>query len=228
MKPIKAVGFDMDGTLLSTVVDYKGLYNSDRTVLERHGIPFSEVFGEDPEPRRLRAPIRQWLEAHGRGDEFEAIDREIDSVCLSYEIQYIDRAKSFPRSLECLECIRSKGLKVGVLTKGGRAYAEEALGRFGMLDILDALVARDYTVYDEAKPSPRATENFAKELGVEPDEIIYLGDTVSDYRSSSGAGATFIGVCSGAMSAEDWDSMSPGMFTVQYAGDIMDFIDDLI
>ena len=228
MKPIRAVGFDMDGTLLATVVDYDGLYNSDRTVLERHGIPFDEVFGRDPESRRLRAPIRKWLEARGRGDEFPAIDAEIDEVSLGYEKQYLDRAKAFPGSAECMDVLHSKGLKVGVLTKGGRGYAEAALGRFGILGKLDALVTRDYAGYDDAKPSPKAMRNFAKEMGVDVDEIIYLGDTVSDYRSSRDAGSTFIGVTSGAMSAEDWEKLSPGMFTLEHAGDIVDVIDDLM
>ena len=61
----KAVGFDMDGTFLKTRVDYARLNNVDREVLEQHGIPFDDVdFGG--REKRLRAPIRDWLFAHGR------------------------------------------------------------------------------------------------------------------------------------------------------------------
>ena len=227
-KGIKAVGFDLDGTLFETHVDYSSLYDCDKTILKKHGIPFLDVFGENPEVKRLRAPILEWLDSHGRTEEYEQICKEIDELSLHYEEQFIDDAKEYPRSVECIRFLKDKGLKVGMLTRGGHHYAETVLRKFGVYNLMDAVIGRDYTNYDEAKPSPVAMRHFAKELGVEPDEILYLGDNLTDFRSADGAGATFIGVLSGAATAESWKKASKDMRIIQYAGDIIDIINDYV
>ena len=224
-KHIKAVGFDLDGTLFETHVDYGSLYDCDKVVLRKHGIAFLDVFGENPEVKRQRRPILQWLEEHGRADEFNGICEEIDELSLFYEEQFVDDAREYPRSVECLDILKSKGLKVGLLTRGGHHYAETVLKKFGVYEKMDAVVGRDYTVYDEAKPSPIAMQHFAKELGVKPEEILYLGDNLTDDRSAAGAGAIFIGVLSGAASEESWAKVSKDLPTLPYAGDVVDIID---
>lgn len=148
---IKAVGFDLDGTFLETHVDYDRLREADRTVAEAHGIPFDEIdFGDSV--KRQRTPIRLWLEAHGRGDEFPGINREMDDLCTEIETEFVDEARPFPGSLECIDELKSMGLKVGLLTRGSREYARQALGRFGVFEKFDAVVGRDHSFYDNAKP----------------------------------------------------------------------------
>ena len=227
-KKIKAVGFDLDGTIFETHVDYSSLYDCDKTVLKKRNIPFLDVFGENPEVKRLREPIKQWLIQHGREDEFESICKDIDELSLFYEEQFVSDAKEYPRTVECIKELKKKGLKVGLLTRGGHHYAETVLKQFGIYELMDAVVGRDYTCYDEAKPSPIAMKHFAKELGVEPDEILYLGDNLMDYRSAVGAGAMFIGVLSGAASLESWKRVDPGIRTIDYAGDVMDIINNYL
>lgn len=224
MDPVfKAVGFDLDGTFLRTHVDYGRLNDADRTVLESLGIPFGEIdFGDAI--KRQRRPIRDWLESNGRGDEFDLVDRMIDDLCTEIECEFVDEAEPFPGSVECIDAIRSKGLKVGILTRGSREYAETALGVCGLTDRFDAVVGRDYRSYDDAKPSPVAMRDFARELGVEPYEILYLGDNVADYLSARDAGATFVGVLSGTCTSEDWRGQDPDMVVVDYAGSVIDLL----
>ena len=62
---------------------------------------------------------------------------------------------------------------------------------------------------------------FADELEVEPSEILYLGDNVTDYYSARDAGAIFIGVLSGSADETVWKTEDPDMITVQYAGDVI-------
>ncbi|WP_400226195.1 HAD family hydrolase [Methanomethylophilus alvi] len=226
--PIKAVGFDLDGTLFETHVNYSALYDSDKTILSEHNISFLDVFGENPELRRKRLPIKIWLNAHNRSEEYDEICKEIDELSLFYETQFINEAKEYPGSIKCIDFLKSKGLKVGLLTRGGYHYAKLALEKFKVFDKMDAIVGRDYSCYDEAKPSPIAMINFAKELKVRPEEILYIGDNATDYRSAVDAGATFIGVLSGAASKEFWEKTSRSIRTIDYAGDISYIIDEYI
>ena len=224
MAPVfRAVGFDLDGTFLRTHVDYAKLNDVDKVIMEKHGVPFSLV-GFEAQTKRPRYPLRNWLEANGRGDEYPMINKEIDDTCTMVETEYVDEATPFPGSIECLDIIRSKGLKVGILTRGSHDYAVAALGNCGVADRFDAIVGRDYSHYDNAKPSPVAMRDFAHELGVSPEEILYVGDNRTDYYSARDAGATFVGVLSGTCRKEDWLEEDPDMAIIQYAGDVVDLI----
>lgn len=223
---IKAIGFDLDGTFLKTRVDYDELYSIDMKVLASHDIPFEEIYGSNPDRKRLRAPIRTWLQDHGRGDEYQSVSDEIDRLCTEVEVRHVDEAVPFPGSLECVDILHSKGYKVGLLTRGSLEYARRALSRFGVYDKMDAVMGRDHTCYDDAKPSPRAMIDFAEMLGVKPAELLYLGDNVTDFHSARDAGSMFIGVLSGSATEDTWESESPGMMTLDYAGQIAEIIDE--
>lgn len=227
MREIKAIGFDLDGTVLDTRVDYDRLNDADREVLDRHGIPFDDVFGPDPPARRRRAPIRDWLDSVGRGDEFRDIDGEIDDLCTFYETQFIDSARGFPGTAECIDSLRSMGYRTGLLTRGSREYADRVLPRFGLHDRMDAIVGRDYTWFDDAKPSPMAMIHFAGELGVEPDEILYVGDSITDYLPCRDVGAVFVGVLTGSMDRAGWESAGV-VHMIDRVGDLADAIPGIL
>ena len=216
---IKAVGFDLDGTFLNTHVDYSAIDLADKDACKRHGIPFEDLVFSTK--KRLRQPIRDWLISMGRQDEIPVIEKEIDEELTSIELENVDEARPFPGSIECVEELKSRGYKVGLLTRGSYRYGDIALTKAGIRDCFDAVVGRDYADYDHAKPSPKAMDYFASELGVKPTEILYLGDNVTDYYSARDAGATFIGVLSGSMDEDGWLREDPNMITVQYAGDVI-------
>ena len=220
---IKAVGFDLDGTFMKTHVDYARLSVADKVVLESRGIPFDEVYAGDY-IKRPRYPIREWLEAHGRGDEFQSVGDEIDRAFAEIEVEFVSEAVPFPGSLECLDKLKSKGLKTGILTRGCLDYARRVLGPTGALESLDAVMGRDHSSYDNAKPSPMAIQEFAEMLGVRPEEMLYVGDNVTDYMSAHGAGALFAGVLTGSGSVDLWSRTDPSIIILDHAGDCVDLL----
>ncbi len=134
----------------------------------------------------------------------------------------VHEAVPFPGSVEALGIIKSKGLKVGLLTRGSREYALSALGPIA--DEFDFVMGRDYSHYDNAKPSPVAMREFAAELGVEPSEILYVGDNVTDWYSARDAGARFAGVLTGSGSRELWNSEDPSIPVLERAGDVVSLL----
>ena len=123
MNGIRAVGFDLDGTFMNTRVDYVRLNSTDRTVCISHGVPFDEIdFGDSP--KRLREPIRRWMEDNGRGSEYPELSREIDDALTECECEFADEATPFPGSVECLGRLRDMGYRTGLLTRGSLAYAK--------------------------------------------------------------------------------------------------------
>ena len=221
MEGVKAVGFDLDGTFLKTHVDYVKLGEADKKVLEAHGVPFDDVYRETF-IKRPRWPIKDWLAAHGREDEFLAISEEIDRAFTEVEIEFVDEAVPYPGSKECLAELRSIGLKTGLLTRGSLRYASLALGHTGTRDGFDVVMGRDHSFYDNAKPSPVAMKEFAELLEVDPSEILYIGDNITDYMSAHGAGARFAGVLTGSGSEKMWKDADPSMIVLEKAGDCVE------
>lgn len=222
MDGIKAVGFDLDGTFMKTRVDYVKLNDADRQVCLSFGIPFDDIdFGDSP--KRPRAPIRRWLEEHGRGEEYDKVSNAIDRAFTDCECEFVSEAEPFPGSAECLPVIKSKGLKVGILTRGSQEYAMRALGP--LFSEFDVVMGRDHSDYDNAKPSPRAMEEFAEELGVKPSEILYVGDNTTDWFSAHDAGAVFVGVRTGSGSDQIWHDADPSIPVIDHAGDVISLLD---
>lgn len=220
---IRAVGFDMDGTFLKTHVDYEKLEFADRRVLESHNIPFDEVYPK-PDWKRKRRNIVQWLESHGRSDEFPVINREIDAAFTEVELEYVHEARPFPGSLECLRELTARGYRVGLLTRGSIEYADRALAHAGATGLFDVVMGRDSIAYDDAKPSPVAMREFAKRLGVEPGELLYVGDNITDWFSARDAGSPFAGVLTGNGPATGWRDVDPRIHVIEYAGDVIDLL----
>jgi len=223
LRGIKAVGFDMDGTFLETHVDYGKLELADRNVLKAHGIPFDEVYPE-PDWKRKRANIRLWLEEHDRTDEFQTIYDEIDEAFTEVELEFVHEARPYPGSLECISELRSRGYVVGLLTRGSIRYAETALSHAGASGIFDVVMGRDSIYYDDAKPSPVAMIEFSKRLGVEPPELLYVGDNITDWFSARDAGSSYAGVLTGNGEATGWSDVDPGIHVIEYAGDVKDLL----
>ena len=198
---IKAVGFDMDGTFMNTRVDYPRLSRVIPDVMEEEGIPMTARSGTDT--RNMGIPFR-WVYDAGRWDEIDIILKKIGDRRTEIEKEYYKDSSPFPLAVETMLALKHKGYKVGILTRGGREYAEAVLNLWNVYDSFDAVVCRDDFAFEDEKPSPMAMKHLADGLGVKPEEIVYLGDNLSDWHTARDSGAEFIGVLSGSCSYDDW------------------------
>ncbi|MDR0524186.1 MAG: HAD hydrolase-like protein [Candidatus Methanoplasma sp.] len=196
----RAVCFDMDGTLLDTVVDYDRLASVVPDILEEMGArPLPRLPGETETGWGERT-----LRECGRSGDAERLQGLADGRRTAIEMENIGMAKPFGGVREALAALRAAGYAMGVLTRGGRLYAESALGSAGLLEMIDALVARDDFPECEMKPSPKSMGNMAAALGLSPAEILYLGDSRADMLAANGSGAGFRGVLTGRCDRAAW------------------------
>ncbi|HKM13869.1 MAG TPA: HAD family hydrolase [Candidatus Methanomethylophilaceae archaeon] len=219
---IRAVGFDMDGTFMNTRVDYPLLGNVIVDIMKEEGISI-----EDPMWERnhlmIAVPIHDWIYKAGRWDEVDRIIQEINDRTTVIEKKYYKESSPYPLAVETMDALKNKGYKVGILTRGGRDYAESVLNLWNLYDCFDSVVCRDDYAFEDAKPSPRSMEHFAKELGVSAKEILYLGDNVSDWHAARDSGASFTGVLTGGCTSKDWDEAGV-VDVIDSVGELLDRI----
>ena len=186
---IKAVIFDMDGTIADTLASIAGFGNA---ALAAHGFPTLEVElyrqlvgnGADVLMRRMLAATGK---EHDE-DTVKALRKTYDAL---YEADPTKLVTPYPGILEMLHTVRAAGIKTAILSNkpdNMTCYIANALFH-GLFDIVHGQRA-DFP----KKPDPTAVLSICDELGVTPADCLYVGDSGVDMQTGNNAGIESVGV----------------------------------
>ncbi len=192
---IRAVSFDLDGTLIDAT----------EAIVESYNHVFDTIGEPRPSLERILTgigrPLREELRlltaydteecARIYRDHFFAIAREWTRI--------------LPGAYDVLEKLRGAGLRLGVATSRITASAERLLGYFGLADYFECCIGPDAVRY--AKPHPEAVEACLRALGVSADEMFFVGDTHFDAEAASGAEVRCLGVTTGHVTRETLEAL---------------------
>jgi phosphoglycolate phosphatase len=208
---IAAVLFDKDGTL----IDFDGTWGP-----AFHAVIHALAKGEEAlvraqaealhfslEEKRFRAtsPIIAgssgqygllWAQSIGRTD-YAAMRQEIDTLSA---IESLKTLAPIGRPLEALAALRAQGLRLGVATNDSEASARRHVEALGLMHI--EFIA-GYDSGHGGKPEPGMVLAFARHLGIAPDEVAMVGDSIHDLHAARAAGALAVGVLSGPATREE-------------------------
>ncbi len=194
MREVKAVIFDLDGTLVRSRLDYREMTRRVREILMSEGVHESVLNRQ----RRIWETIRggvDSLKALGLSSErvLDAIGR-INEALNTIELQSLDTVEPMRGAHEALMLIKDRGLRIGVATRACREYAERSLKTTGLADYVDILLARDEV--EHPKPDPRHILQIVDALDASLENTIYIGDTMTDLETAMAANIAFIGFIS--------------------------------
>ena len=183
---IKAVIFDLDGTLLYTLED---LTDSVNYAMKKFG--FRE-YTIDEVRNAIGNGVRLLMERITPQD----ISKEVFEDCLSvfkqhYSANMYNKTKAYDGVLPMLEQLRAEGYKVAVLSnKFDSAVKELSEKYFG--NLVDIAVGQKDGV--DEKPSPDGVYAVANELNIPVEECIFVGDSEVDIQTANNAGIDCISV----------------------------------
>jgi phosphoglycolate phosphatase len=181
--------FDLDGTLVHSVIDYRKMVSGATEILKAHGV---EV---EPSQRRIWEILQrseEQLEKLGlNANDWKEINRKITEHLNAVELENVDKVTVIEGAKETLEGLKGMGIKIGIATRSCNAATREALRRTGLDAFVDVLLARDDVPYP--KPDPRHLLQVIEALQVPLNKVIFMGDTTTDLRTAREAGVTFIG-----------------------------------
>ena len=95
---------------------------------------------------------------------------------------------------------RKRGLAVGLLTQSPKRYAEELLRRFGIG--VKKMVSGSEGLPE--KPDPTGLITLTRTLEVQPQECLYLGDSIGDFGAAAAAGMDSVGASWSAQTPPSW------------------------
>lgn len=222
MLAYRAVGFDLDGTLVNTSINQARLEDVNRVILEPMGIPVEEIWQgcrwSD------RTPLRTWLGENGRSEEFNCLNAILDEACAQVEAEGRLGATVCPGIRNSLITMSNLGIKTGVVTRSSHRHAVRLLAQYGLLEYIGTVHGRDNYPPEHGKPSPMAMVHLAESLNVELDEMLFVGDSLSDYISAKSAGVDFAGVLTGSGAEAVWRSVDPDIRVIPTAADAVSLL----
>jgi N-acetyl-D-muramate 6-phosphate phosphatase len=183
MIPIKGVLFDLDGTLMDTAPDF---YRTMDIIRERYRLPsLSESIVRNHVSDGSRA-LTQLCFAHEALDTHQFEERRLELLDVYADIAGND-AKVFVEMEQILNALDANNVPWGIVTNKPRLYTELILERTKLNLNCRVLVCADDL--NNAKPDPEGIFFAAKELNLNPAEVLYVGDHERDVVAGKRAGS---------------------------------------
>jgi len=174
---IKAVLFDFDGTLADTLPFYIKAYDQ---ALQKIGFKFSDKKIAQTCFGKKENVICRFLGVPKKTDEFaQAYFQGVKEL--------FKRAPLFENTIETLNFIKNKGIKIIIITFAYRWYINQMLNQYKLGNYFDFIISTNDVIH--AKPSPEAVLKATDRLGIKPDETIVVGDSKSDMLMGKSAGS---------------------------------------
>src|SRR3972149_873866 len=197
---IKAVIFDLDGTLASFNLDYKTLRALVKNYLVTKGVPASILSLNESIFEMLRK-TDVWAENSGQPAKFvEEAQRETWAIAEKYELEAASRTNLLPGVLDTLKALRRMGLKVGLCTINSEKSVNCILERFGIASLFNVTISRNQV--KNVKPHPEHLEAALKILDVSAAEVVVVGDSSTDMQSAKELRAIAVGLPTGVSAVE--------------------------
>jgi phosphoglycolate phosphatase len=195
--PFKAVIFDLDGTLLDTIKD---IADSMNIVLKKLGFPtyktedYYYFVGEGMEILCKRVIPASF-------NNPEIINECVQMMKIEYEKNWVNNTKPYPGIPELLTELEKRKIKMAVLSNKPDAFTKLFVQK--LLPQVNFSMVLGETPDFPKKPAPDGALYIARELGILPEEFIYLGDSGIDMKTALSAGMYPVGALWGFRTAEE-------------------------
>lgn len=203
---IKAVIFDMDGTVLDTLEDLKNATNAAMEAFGRPTLTLEQV------RRYVGNGSRRLIElALGEGADASEIDRVLDWYVPWYDAHSCILTRPYPGILPLMERLKAAGLRLAIVSNKPDAIVRALSGDFfGALPELSVGEREREGV--RRKPAPDMLEAVRRAMGLRREDCVFVGDSEVDLMTAANAGLRCISVTWGFRSRETLLAAGAGTF----------------
>lgn len=192
---IKAVIFDLDGTLLDTLEDI--------AISANHVL---SCFGKEA---KATTEYRYYV---GRGakklfeellphESKEGLQKALELFEAHYEKQYDKHTKAYEGISQVLNYCQAKGIKMAVLSNKPDIFTKKSVNRYFEGWSFQAVLGMREAV--PRKPDPSGAKEILEYLHVSAKETLFIGDTKIDMETARNAGLSSVGVLWGFREKEE-------------------------
>lgn len=193
---LRAVLFDMDGTLLDSAPDFIAICQAMRT--ERGLAPIADKLIRDQVSGGARAMVAANFAMDPEAEVFETLRLEFLE---RYQDHCAVLTKPFDGINELLDEIEQAKLIWGVATNKPVRYAEPIMQQLSLAQRSAVLVCPDHV--SRSKPDPEMILLACAKMGVEPAATLFVGDDERDIEAGRAAGCKTAAVTYGYIHPQD-------------------------
>lgn len=193
---LRAVLFDMDGTLLDTAPDFIAVCQA---MLQARNLPaVDDQLIRDQISGGARAMVAATFAMDIQADGFEALRLEFLE---RYQKHCAVLSKPFDGMAELLTDIEQARLIWGVATNKPVCFAAPIMQQLGLAERSAVLVCPDHV--SRSKPDPEMLLLACAKIGVQPGEVLFVGDDERDIEAGRAAGCKTAAVTYGYIHPDD-------------------------
>lgn len=178
---LRAVLFDMDGTLLDTAPDFIAICQA--MLAERGFPPVADKLIRDEISGGAKAMVAATFAMSPHDEGFEALRLEFLE---RYQQDCAVHSKLFDGMAELLADIEKANLIWGVVTNKPVRFAQPIMEQLGLSERSALLICPDHVT--NSKPDPEPLTLACKMLDLDPASVLFVGDDLRDIESGRDAG----------------------------------------
>lgn len=194
----QAMLFDFDDTLVAT-------RTSRVSALIKTAADFGYRLTPEDITEHWGKPFNQLVMGIVPGVDYEAFHRHYADIMRQIPSQVL------PGTRKLLAGLSGRGVPIFVISSGSRDLVRQDLEEGDLWQYLSKLWGYEDTPYH--KPDPRTLDPVLRtlaELGIDVNQVVYIGDSVADFRVATAKGFLFCAVLSGTHTREDFRALGLG------------------
>lgn len=181
----RAVLFDLDGTLLDTVPDLA--CSANRMLAELHHPGLSEALVTTFVGRGIAKLVERVLAGSIEGTVPAAqLQAGLDIFERCYGEESGLRSRPYPGVESGLRRLAAAGMPMAIVTNKAARFTLELLDRIELRQYFRVVVSGDTLAV--RKPDPLPVRHACEQLGVAPEDALFIGDSRHDVAAGRGAG----------------------------------------
>lgn len=188
---IRAAIIDLDGTMVHTAPDFLVAVNRMRADLDLEPLDIEAItlfVGKGTENLMRRVLAVDYAP--------EQVEQHFEAALASYTRHYPDingeYSTVYPGVREGLEALRAKGLRLACVTNKPHAFAVPLLQKTGLFDYFELVYGGDS--FARKKPDPYPLLKVCEDFGLQPEQVVAIGDSSNDAQAARAAGCRVLNV----------------------------------
>lgn len=197
---VRAVLFDLDGTLIDSAPDLAAAADKLRTDRGLESLPYEGY-------RQMAGAGARGLlgVAFGITPDHPDYEELREEFYVNYEHSLTARTRAFDGVPELLQALVGQGLAWGIVTNKFMRFTEPLSRQMPLFATAGTVVGGDSTPH--AKPHPAPLLEAARQLGLDPTHCLYVGDDRRDIVAGRAAGMPTVAATYGYLGQQavtDW------------------------
>lgn len=189
LKKPAMVLIDLDGTLVDSVPDLAWCVDETMKALNLPVRGESKVrnWVGNGVPRLIERALIDQLE----GSPSDALYAEAAPIFMAlYADNASKRSHLYPSVVEGLQWLKDQGIRVGCVTNKDEQFTLPILKELGIYEYFEIVISGD--TLPLKKPDPAPLLHGAKFFGIDPENAMMIGDSISDVKASRAAGFSIV------------------------------------